>query len=197
MQTWDQSQNQDEVIHRFMYDIMSGFRTSLQKLHQHFEVADKEVAVAVSLNNRKNDGFKLVRRLYDLQRHTRSHLTLAGRSRSVMTKYFKLSNSRDPFKDDIRDGMGTVQYDGQQLFENVSSILQLHLSLMDFRTNQLLYVLTIVSVLFVPITFVSGVYGSNFAMPEIKWKFGVTYFWCLIIGLVSATVIFLRAMRFL
>ena len=52
----------------------------------------------------------------------------------------------------------------------------------SFRMNSIMQVLTLVSVIFSPLTFIVGVYGMNFEyMPELKWHYG--YFICLTIML--------------
>ena len=55
----------------------------------------------------------------------------------------------------------------------LSSILDLHLSIVSNRMNEVMKVLTIIATIFIPLTFVAGVYGMNFKnMPELGWKYG-------------------------
>ncbi|MFV0415575.1 MAG: magnesium/cobalt transporter CorA [Chthoniobacterales bacterium] len=71
-----------------------------------------------------------------------------------------------------------------------ASLMDLHFASLDSRTNDIMRVLTLVSVFFLPLTFLAGVYGMNFDteskwnMPELSWKFGYEYFWlfCLLIS---------------
>ncbi len=59
-------------------------------------------------------------------------------------------------------------------------LLELYLSSVSQRTNEIMRVLTVISAIFIPLTFVAGVYGMNFEfMPELKWPHG--YFGCLFI----------------
>ena len=62
----------------------------------------------------------------------------------------------------------------------------------SFRMNSIMQVLTLVSVIFSPLTFIVGVYGMNFEyMPELKWHYG--YFICLtIMLLISIALILLK-----
>jgi magnesium transporter len=75
----------------------------------------------------------------------------------------------------------------------LSESLNLHMSLVGHRTNQIMKKLTAVSVVFLPLTFLVGVYGMNFeVLPEVRWRFGYAYFW----GVVAVTVaIILRVLR--
>ena len=60
----------------------------------------------------------------------------------------------------------------------------------SFRMNSIMQVLTLVSVIFSPLTFIVGVYGMNFEyMPELKWHYG--YFICLTIMLLISIALIL------
>lgn len=55
----------------------------------------------------------------------------------------------------------------------------------SFRMNSIMQVLTLVSVIFSPLTFIAGVYGMNFEyMPELKWQY--SYPICMIVMLIIA-----------
>jgi magnesium transporter len=56
----------------------------------------------------------------------------------------------------------------------VAGMTELHMSSISNRMNEIMKVLTIVSKIFAPLTFIVGVYGMNLYMPEAKW--GGTYF---------------------
>ncbi|NLZ62474.1 MAG: magnesium/cobalt transporter CorA [Lentisphaerae bacterium] len=69
----------------------------------------------------------------------------------------------------------------------VSSLMDIHLSNLSIRTNEVMQVLTVISTIFIPLTFPVGVYGMNFAvMPELKWRWGYAACWLtmLIIALI-------------
>ena len=60
-----------------------------------------------------------------------------------------------------------------------------YLSGVSNRMNEIMKVLTIISTIFIPITFIAGVYGMNFEhMPELKWPYG--YYLILAIMLIIA-----------
>ena len=55
----------------------------------------------------------------------------------------------------------------------VNGLYDLYLSEIGFRTNAVMKVLTVISTIFIPLTFIAGIYGMNFAnMPELGWKYG-------------------------
>jgi magnesium transporter len=60
----------------------------------------------------------------------------------------------------------------------LSSLLDLYLSTVSFRMNEVMKVLTIIATIFIPITFVAGIYGMNFRyMPELEWRWGYAGAW--------------------
>jgi magnesium transporter len=67
-----------------------------------------------------------------------------------------------------------------------------HASL-DSRANEIMKVLTIFSAFFIPLTFIAGVYGTNFDyLPEIHLKYGYLYFWLLMIAVTLGLVVYFR-----
>ena len=60
-----------------------------------------------------------------------------------------------------------------QIHEDVSNLVNFYLSISAQKTNEVIKVLTIFSVFFMPLTFVAGIYGMNFDyMPELKMRYG-------------------------
>jgi magnesium transporter len=91
------------------------------------------------------------------------------------------ANSR-PYLRDIYDH--TVELvDLVEVFrETATSLSELHLAMVSARMNDVMRFLTIISTIFMPLTFIAGVYGMNFDnMPELHWRGG--YF--LIIGIMA------------
>jgi magnesium transporter len=82
-----------------------------------------------------------------------------------------------------------------------SGLMELHLTSIGMRTNEIMRVLTVISAIFIPLTFVAGVYGMNFApeangtplplnMPELYSPYG--YIGCLLfMGAVAAALLIL------
>jgi magnesium transporter len=68
----------------------------------------------------------------------------------------------------------------------LSGILDIYLSSISNRMNEIMKVLTIIATIFMPLTFMAGVYGMNFKyMPELEWHWG--YF--LILGTMMAVAV--------
>lgn len=75
------------------------------------------------------------------------------------------------------------------LREMSSSLLEMYLSILNNRMNETMKVLTIFASIFIPLTFIAGIYGMNFTyMPELKWHYG--YYGLLgVMGLVAVLML--------
>ena len=61
----------------------------------------------------------------------------------------------------------------ETLRDIISGILDIYLSSINTRMNEIMKMLTIIATIFIPLTFITGIYGMNFQyMPEIKWFWG-------------------------
>ncbi|MBP6875671.1 MAG: magnesium/cobalt transporter CorA [Candidatus Eisenbacteria bacterium] len=84
-------------------------------------------------------------------------------------------------------------------FRDVLSGLQdLYLSSVSNRLNQVMKVLTIIATIFIPLTFLAGVYGMNFRwMPELTWKWGYAVIWGVFLAVAIAMVVWFRRKKWM
>lgn len=77
--------------------------------------------------------------------------------------------------------------------ETLSGIFDLQMSLKSDHMNSIMKTLTLVSVVFIPMTFIAGLYGMNFEkMPELGWEYGYVYSLVLMFGLGVSIALFFR-----
>ena len=76
----------------------------------------------------------------------------------------------------LKDEILRLQSKTKHVIENVANLLNIYISLSSQRTNEVVRVLTIFSVFFMPLTFIVGIYGMNFDfMPELRWHYGYLF----------------------
>ncbi|MDI3475744.1 MAG: magnesium transporter [Thermococcaceae archaeon] len=83
------------------------------------------------------------------------------------------SEGTRPFLDELHDHVREVLeiLEGQR--ELANSLIDLYYSTISMRTNDIIRILTVVSTIFIPLTFITGLYGMNFRyMPELQWRYG-------------------------
>ncbi|NNE68742.1 MAG: magnesium/cobalt transporter CorA [Rhodothermales bacterium] len=78
-----------------------------------------------------------------------------------------------PYIRDLHDHVVQVMDIVESLRDVVGSIHDLHMASISNRMNEIMKFLTIIGTIFIPLTFVAGIYGMNFVwMPELTWKWG-------------------------
>jgi magnesium transporter len=84
-----------------------------------------------------------------------------------------------------------------------SSLQDLYMSSISNRMNEVMKVLTIIATIFIPLSFVVGLYGMNFDttsdwnMPELTWGYGYLFAWGIMIAMVVLLLIYFKRKRWL
>lgn len=77
--------------------------------------------------------------------------------------------------------------------EVIASIMDLYLSGTSNKMNEVMKVLTVISTIFIPLTFIAGVYGMNFTnMPETQWYYGYYIVWGIMLAVFIALLVYFR-----
>ena len=97
--------------------------------------------------------------------------------------------------------VGTLERLGNDLSterEILAEALNLYLSMVSHRTSRIVNRLTVLSAIFLPLTFLCGVYGMNFRiLPELQWEYGYLFFWMLALVITGGLLVFLKVNRWL
>jgi len=66
-----------------------------------------------------------------------------------------------------------------ELYRDIlNGLLEIYLAAVSNKTNEAMKVLTVFASIFIPLTFITGIYGMNFEyMPELKWKWAYPILW--------------------
>lgn len=73
-----------------------------------------------------------------------------------------------------------------------------YLSSISNRMNEIMKVLTIIATIFIPLTFIVGVYGMNFEhMPELKWPWGYYLIWLIMVTVGGGMVLFFKRKKWM
>jgi len=84
-----------------------------------------------------------------------------------------------------------------------TSMLDVYLSSVSNKLNEVMRTLTLVATIFIPLTFVVGVYGMNFDraspwnMPELGWSYGYPITWVVMVGIAVGMVMFFKRRQWL
>jgi magnesium transporter len=124
-------------------------------------------------------------------------------ARSVLTE---LSTRKSPFVSEatqpfLGNMVGTIERVLQDVLVDrdiLNGALNNYMSMVAHQTNQVMGKLTIVSFIFLPLTFLCGIWGMNFqVMPELQWEYGYLVFWGAVLGIVVGLVAFMKRIKLL
>jgi magnesium transporter len=97
---------------------------------------------------------------------------------------------------EIKDLCLTLLDNCDMILATLESSTNLFFSIQGHRQNQVMKTLTIVATIFIPLTFLAGVYGMNFThMPELTWKYGYLSVWMVFVLIFLGMVLYLRKMK--
>jgi Mg2+ and Co2+ transporter CorA len=137
--------------------------------------------------------------LYHLHRRCSVYnrmLTLTQTTLEVSYSTLQLANS--DYAEQVGRSCGELAMKAETLHDNCQNLLNLHLSLVSFRTNELMNLLTVYSAVFIPITFICSVYGMNFVnMPELELFYGYYYCVAVMAGMVLGILVWFRRKGFI
>ncbi len=93
-----------------------------------------------------------------------------------------IEEENERFFDDVYDHVVHL-IDSLDTYKDLtSSLLDIHINTQNNQLNKIIKVLTIISTIFIPLTFIVGVYGMNFRyMPEIEWEYGYPFTWLIMV----------------
>ncbi len=99
---------------------------------------------------------------------------------------------------DLYDHIQRLADLAESMRDLVNGVMTIHLTLASNRLNEVMKVLTIISTIFIPLSFIAGVYGMNFEyMPELQWRFGYFFAWVAFIAVAGGMLAFFRSRRWL
>jgi magnesium transporter len=109
-----------------------------------------------------------------------------------------LNEETRPFFKDVRDGVIQTAETVEIYRELLAGAMEINLSAVSNRMNSVMKVLTIISTIFIPLTFIVGVYGMNFRfMPELDMPYAYPATWGIMIAIVIGMLLVFRRRRWI
>lgn len=95
--------------------------------------------------------------------------------------------------EDVRDHVRQVAEVNELLREAIVANMDTYLSLVGMKQNDIMKVLTLVATIFIPLTFIAGIYGMNFeVIPELGWRYGYAMVWAVMIAVTLGMLIYFK-----
>jgi magnesium transporter len=180
----------DYLLYSLLDAMVDNYFEVLQSIAERIEAAE-HIITTQPKNYDLDEVHRLRRELVYLRRYTwplRDVVAEMSRSDSSL-----ISDDTRVYLRDLHDHVVQVIETIENFRDVLASLQDVYLSTLSHRTNEVIRVLTIISTIFVPLTFLAGVYGMNFHhFPELTWKYGYLAFWAFSVTVVILLLGFLR-----
>jgi len=168
--------------------VLEEFGQKLEHLEEEL-LDDRDEEVLIELQQYRKELLRIRRSVYPLRevvgRLEKSESTLI---QSETGKYLR----------DLYDHTIQIIETTETFREMISTLMDSHMSAISNRMNNVMKVLTIIATIFIPLTFIAGIYGMNFDhMPELHWKYGYYTVWGVMVVIFVAMMIFFRRKKWI
>ncbi|PZU88419.1 MAG: magnesium transporter CorA [Chryseobacterium sp.] len=178
--------SRDRLALRLALKVIKTFDDESQTLLEVMDAMENEIFLKNT--NQSNQ----IRRLYKLKRKSGLNTRILNISGEWISKFKNLELEEVEVMD-LLDKQKDVIADFDHVNAQTVNLISMFLALSDQKANQVMKLLAIYSVYFLPITFIAGIYGMNFDnMPELHHKHGYFYTLGLMLLIVVCTFIYTR-----
>jgi magnesium transporter len=180
----------DYLAHRLLDAVVDSYYSIIERLGK--EVEELEESLLDSQDNQTgHSAYRLKRELLQLRRSIWPLREIVGRIERSESSL--VQDETIPYLRDVHDHIVHVS-DALDMFRDMlEGLLDAHLSRVSTRMNEVMKTLTIIATIFIPLTFIVGIYGMNFRhMPELAWVWGYPGVWGVMITVVVVMMLYFR-----
>ncbi|HUU78458.1 MAG TPA: magnesium/cobalt transporter CorA [candidate division Zixibacteria bacterium] len=151
----------------------------------------------------ENPSPKVLQEIYELKKDLIKIRKAAWPLREVVSQISKIGaeffeESTNIYFRDVYDHVIQIIDTLETYRDMLSGMVDIFMSSVSNKMNEVMKVLTIIATIFIPLTFIAGVYGMNFQfMPELAWKWGYLTIMCVMVALAIGMIIYFRRKKWL
>jgi magnesium transporter len=183
----------DYLLYRLIDIIVENYYNVLDNIGEQIELTEQKVrsdpseAVFRKIQQLKKELIYLHKALYPLR-------DAVGKLVKDESTFIKEENVR--YFSDVYDHVIHL-IDSLDTYRDLTSgLVDIYLNTQNTRLNEVIRVLTIISTIFMPLTFIVGVYGMNFDyFPELEWRYGYGMVWAIMLGIALAMIGYFKYKR--
>ncbi len=185
----------DYLTYALVDVVVDGYYVVLERLDERAEFLEEQV-LAQPTPDTLREVHQLKRAMVDLRHVLWPLRELVLRVERVETPL--IDRSVIIFFRDIYDHTIQMIETIESLRDVVAGMLDIYLSSVSYRLNEIIKVLTLFSTIFMPLTFIVGVYGMNFRyLPELEYHWSYPILWLLMIGISVTMLLYFRRRRWI
>ncbi|MEW5975477.1 MAG: magnesium/cobalt transporter CorA [Acidobacteriota bacterium] len=191
----------DYLVYRLLDTIVDNYFVILEKLGERIEDLEAEL-----INRPSRESLQ---EIYHLKREVMYLRKSVWPLREICNSLERedsplVTESTEVFLRDLYDHTIQVMDTLENFRDMLTGMLEIYMSSMSQRMNEVMKVLTIIATIFIPLTFIAGIYGMNFDpesspwnMPELKWRWGYPLAMAVMVLLAVSMVVYFRKKKWL
>lgn len=185
----------DYLAYALMDAVVDCYFMAIEKIGDRIEVIEEDII--------DNHDKKSLMELYDLKREMIFLRKQIWPMRDMINNLIRsettlINSTTDIYLRDLNDHVTRIIDTVETYRDLLSGIMDIYLSTNANKMNEVMKLLTIMSSIFIPVTFIAGVYGMNFDhMPELKTQNGYYIVWAIMIAIIFGLLIYFKRKRWL
>ncbi len=180
----------DYLLYLLLDAVVEGYFDVLEVLNEKIDTLEEKV-IATTTQEHLTAIREIKKSLLRLNRYIwplRDVASLMGKESTPL-----ITASTEPYLRDVYNHIAQAIDSTETSRELLSSLTDLHISNTSYKLNEIMKVLTIISTIFIPLTFIAGVYGMNFHyMPELTWPWGYGVIWLVMLVIAGCMVYYFK-----
>ncbi|SCL94692.1 MULTISPECIES: magnesium/cobalt transporter CorA [Tissierellales] len=180
----------DYLMYSLLDAIVDGYLDVLEVLDEKIDTLEEQVI----MNNSQERLYK-IRKIKKILLNISKYIWPLREVTSLMGKESNqlIQPSTEPYIRDVYEHIAQAIETTETYREILTGLMELYVSNTSYKLNEIMKVLTIISTIFIPLTFIVGVYGMNFRyMPEIEYRWGYAITWAIMIAISSFMVYYFK-----
>lgn len=185
----------DYIFYRLIDTFVDNYFVVAEQLAERLEALEEKILeqpeknVSQEILEMKKDISFFKRTIYPLRESIASLIKSDSELLTDTTKnYFR----------DVSDHLVRLYETVESQREMVNDFMNLYMTAISNKMNEVMKVLTIFASIFIPLTFIAGIYGMNFEiMPELKWKYGYLIVWGIMLAVAFILLFYFRRKKWL
>jgi magnesium transporter len=185
----------DYLAYALMDAVVDHYFLILEKMGERIEHLEEQLHIQPTP--------ELLQAIYDLKRELIYFRKQVWPMREVLNAWQKtesalVQEANNVFIRDVYDHTIQVIDTIESFRDIISGMMDLYLSTVSNKMNEVMKVLTIMATIFIPLTFVAGIYGMNFKyMPELEWKWSYLMLWILLVVIFGGMMFYFKRKKWL
>ena len=180
------------LMHRIVDAIVDNYRPEIDELNDRLDTLEDEVFDGATPMSLAKDILNFKKDIASLRRVVQPQRDAVGR---LAHREFSFIDEQVAYRfRDVHDNLVRMADESMFFQDRITSLLDANLAIVSNQLNTIMKILTVISTVFMPLTFITGLYGMNVDLPHFGFS-DTTVFWVLLITMATVVGIMLTFFR--